>query len=109
MCIHDCLHDPGSGLSQDQSFNLTWHQEAHQSVSCYRVLKTVCLCLVGILYVVHPVFSFTATVLKACTVSSLYVKTESEERPLRLFTMILVSIYFLLITEPLWIYEAQGN
>lgn len=110
MCIHDCLHDPGSGLSQDQSFNLTW---APRSTSKCRVTKfwkhCVCVCvLFGILYVVQPVFSFTATVLEACTVSSLDVKAESKERPLGLLTMFPIktvsqrwmSLVSFLITKP---------
>lgn len=55
MCIQDCLHDPGKGLSQEQSFTLNW---APRSKSKCLVLpgpgSTVHVCgLFGILSIVQ--------------------------------------------------------
>lgn len=85
ISINDCLHDYGSGLSQDQSFNLTW---APRGTSKCLMLpsseNTVYVCvLFGIVYVVHPVLLFTSTIPEACTVGSLYAKAEGEEKDLR--------------------------
>lgn len=83
MCIQDCLHDPGKGLSQDQSFRLNLTPRSKSQCLMFLGPENIvhsCV-LFGILSVVHPVFLFKVGVLRACAVSSLCAKAERGDSP----------------------------
>lgn len=63
-CLQDCLHDPGNGLSQDQSFHLNWAPRSSSKClvlpspeNTVHVVSCLEYCLLS-----NPVFLFKASV-----------------------------------------------
>lgn len=112
MCIQDCLHDPGKGLSQDQSFRLNLTPRSKSQCLMFLGPENIvhsCV-LFGILSVVHPC-SCLKSVFSVHVLSAPCVQRLSEETALGCLARRDRNVETWaspLIAKALWVIRAQG-